>query len=177
MSDPISDITGFKWPVTATRGIAATVDAVWETISAPGNLLNCHPFCARNPVYHWPGDESHDEVHYLSGWKFERQFCNWIDGEGYDLEIGRPGGRKSFVSWRISEIEDQLSSLRITVYPNVLQNIPVLIRWAPHYLRVAPLLESYLTSVVKGFEWYITRGEPVPRNQFGQHAWFSAPRS
>jgi hypothetical protein len=30
-------------------------------------------------------------------------------------------------------------------------------------------------SVGKGFEWYVTRGAPVPRDQFGKHPWFSAP--
>jgi hypothetical protein len=30
---------------------------------------------------------------------------------------------------------------------------------------------------VRGFEWYVTRGEPVPRNKFGKHPWFSASES
>ena len=37
-----------------------------------------------------------------------------------------------------------------------------------------PLLAEYLSSVVRGFEWYVTRGEAVPRDQFGPHPWFSA---
>jgi hypothetical protein len=36
------------------------------------------------------------------------------------------------------------------------------------------MLKKYLESVVRGFEWYVMRGEPVPRNQFGRHPWFSA---
>ncbi len=55
----------------------------------PGNLEPCHPFCLKNPVEHWPGPESRDEVHYLNGLVFERRFCRWLDGAGYDLEIGR----------------------------------------------------------------------------------------
>jgi hypothetical protein len=39
------------------------------------------------------------------------------------------------------------------------------------------MLGKYLQSVVKGFEWYVTRGEPVPRDQFGKHTWFSASES
>ena len=37
--------------------------------------------------------------------------------------------------------------------------------------RDPPIL---LVMVTRGFEWYVTRGEPVPRNQFGPHPWFSA---
>ncbi len=165
---------GFRWPVAVTGSIAAPAEKLWEAISLPGNLELCHPFCAKNPVDAWPGETSRDEVHYLSGWIFERRFCRWIDGVGYDLEIGRRGGRTSFVSWRILPKTRVESTLRIAVYPHVLQQLPVAIRWLPHRLRLRPMLRKYLSSVVGGFEWYVTRGEAVPRDQFGSHPWFSA---
>ena len=166
---------GFRWPVAVTQPIAAAAEDVWAAISMPGNLVPCHPFCKENPVEEWPGAESRDEIHYLNGWVFERRFNRWIEGVGYDLEIGRSGGASSFVSWRITPVDERNCALRIAVYPHVLQDMPVTIRWLPHIIRVRPLLKSYLSSVVRGFEWYVTRGEPVPRNQFGSHPWFSEP--
>ncbi len=166
----------FKWPVAVAQPIAAPAEKVWEVISMPGNLEHCHPFCAKNPVQVWPGEGARDEVHYLSGLVFERRFCQWIDGVGYDLEIGRRGGKPSFVSWRIVPVNKDCI-LRIAVYPHVLQNVPVAIRWLPHILRVHPMLRRYLSSVVRGFEWHVIRGEPVPRNQFGLHPWFSDLKS
>lgn len=168
---------GYKWPVTVAQPISAPADKVWGVISMPGNLEQCHPFCAQNPVAEWPGEGSRDEVHYLSGWVFERKFCQWRDGVGYDLEIGRSGGGMSFVSWRIAPLVSHNCILRITVYPHIQQNKPIAIRWLPHLLYIGPMLRSYLSSVTRGFEWYVTRGEPVPRNQFGRHPWFSAPRN
>ena len=165
--------SNFRWPVSVTQPIAATPAAVWTAISEPGNLERCHPFCAANPVHEWPGEHSKDEVHYLSGWVFERRFRRWIEGVGYDLDIGRRGGGTSHVSWRIIPADADGSLLRITVYPFVLQSVPVIVRWIPHLARVRPMLRTYLSSVTRGFEWYVTRGEPVPRNQFGRHAWFS----
>ncbi|MGI9341461.1 MAG: hypothetical protein ACR2QV_01340 [Gammaproteobacteria bacterium] len=165
---------GFKWPVAVTGHIHASADTLWKTISEHENLERCHPFVAKNPVISWPGPDSRDEVHYLSGWVFERRFLQWFEGIGYDLEIGERGGPQSFVSWRIFPGDENNSELRIAVYPHVLQNIPVAIRWLPHLARVRPLLTSYLDSVLMGIDWYITRGEPVPRNQFGSHQWFSA---
>ena len=147
---------------------------VWEIISAPGNLELCHPFCAQNPVRVWPGPGSRDEVHYLSGWVYERRFLRWYDGIGYDLEIGRSGGKKSAVSWRISPVDEDTCVLKITVCPHILQNWPTMIRWMPFVLRIRPMLRKYLESVVGGFEWYALRGDPVPRNHFGHHPWFSA---
>ena len=167
-------VSGFKWPVGVTGSIAAQAGDVWAAISMPGNLELCHPFCEKNPVRKWPGVGSCDEVHYLNGLVYERKFIRWMEGIGYDLNIGRIGGRSSLVSWRITPIDEQNCTLRIVVYPYALQGVPVAIRWIPHLLRVSPLLKAYLSSVVRGFEWYVKRGEPVPRNQFGSHPWFSA---
>ena len=164
---------GFKWPVAVAREIPVPAAAVWRAISMPGNLEPCHPFCERNPVHSWPGPGSRDEIHYLSGWMYERRFVGWFEGVGYDLEIGRPGGAQSFVSWRITPRGDEQCTLRIAVYPQVLQGLPVAVRWVPHLARVRPLLRDYLVSVIRGFEWFVTTGEAVPRNRFGYHPWFS----
>ena len=170
-------VPGFRWPVAVAQPIMAPMEKVWSVISMPGNLELCHPFCARNPVEVWPGEQSRDEVHYLSGWVYERRFCRWIDGVGYDLEIGRRGGGSSFVSWRIMPVDTQHCTLKIAVYPHVLQELPLAVRWLPHILRVGPMLRSYLSSVTRGFEWYVNHGEAVPRNQFGSHPWFSTSKS
>ncbi len=164
----------FKWPVSVEKVIAVPSQEVWSVISQPGNLEPCHPFCASNPVQVWPGPDSKDEVHYLSGWIYQRRFREWIEGIGYDLEIGRSGGGKSSVSWRIASIDDHRCALRITVYPHALQSLPIVIRWALHALWLRPRLRSYLDSVVRGFEWYVVHRKPVPRNAFGKHPWFSA---
>ena len=174
LADPLP---GFKWPVMFEQPISVPAEMVWNTISMPGNLEQCHPFCVKNPVEVWPGEGSRDEIHYLSGWIYERRFNRWIDGVGYDLEIGRQGGGKSFVSWRIKPQGNHNCILKISIYPHVLQNLSVVIRWLPHILYIRPLLRRYLSSVTRGFEWYVIRGEPVPRNQFGEHPWFSAPSS
>lgn len=175
---PVVDVAdpkaGFRWPVAIGAPIAAPAEELWDVISMPGNLELCHPFCARNPVDVWPGEGSRDEIHYLNGWVFERQFRSWIEGVGYDLEIGERGGRKSFVSWRIVPSSSDAATLRITVYPHLLQQLPVMIRRFPYRWWIRPMLTKYLSSVVRGFEWYVIRGEPVPRNQFGTHPWFSS---
>lgn len=163
----------FRWPVRVTIPIAAPVGEVWSAISRPGSLELCHPFCATNPVLAWPGIGSRDEVHYYNGLVYERRFVGWWDGVGYDLEIGEPGRRMSAVRWRIEPADRRTSTLAITVYPWLLRGIPVPIRWLPHRAYLKPLLQRYLSAVVRGFDWYVTTGTPVTRNQFGPHPWFS----
>ena len=163
----------FKWPITAQMLVNTSSDKIWEVISCPGNLEDCHPFCESNPVGQWPGVGSRDTIHYYSGWVLHREFTNWIEGVGYDLVIGREGGRKSYVSWRIKAAQENFSNLTITLYPHILQKIPAAVRWIPHLAYIRPMMQTYLESVVKGFKWFITSGQPVTKNQFGSHKWFS----
>ena len=158
----------------AEQTIAAPAHEVWHVISKPGNLELCHPFCARNPVQAWPGADSRDEVHYLNGQVYERRFAQWLDGTGYELEIFSRDVALASVSWRITPIDEQNCTLRITIDSYAFRKLPAVVRWFPYAFHVRPMLRSYLDSVVKGFEWYVTRGEPVARNQFGKHPWFSA---
>ncbi|MDJ0910475.1 MAG: hypothetical protein QNI99_14855 [Woeseiaceae bacterium] len=166
-------MAGFRWPVSARQTIGAPAADVWSAIAASGNLESCHPFCAENPVRIWPGPGSIDEVHYLNGIVYERRFQSWYEGEGYDLEIWHKQQKLADVIWRIEPTGDESSVLEITVLPLGLQNLPTWLRWAPHVFVLRPRMKSYLQSVVRGFEWYVTRGESVPRNQFGTHPWFS----
>lgn len=166
-------IEKFKWPVSVSQKIDVPPESIWAVIAKPGNLKDCHPFCEDNPVIEWPGVGSKDTIRYFSGWILQREFVNWLEGTGYDLTIGREGGRKSWVSWRIRNEEDGTGTLTITIYTHFLQNIPAVIRWLPYIFYVQPALHSYLESVVKGFEWFITTGKPVRKNQFGSHKWFS----
>jgi hypothetical protein len=169
----VERVERFKWPVSVSRTIDASPQSIWLAISRPGNLEDCHPFCESNPVYEWPGVGSRDAVYYHSGWVLHREFINWVAGVGYDLLIGREGGRNSYVSWRIGADQENTATLSITIYPHTLQHIPAAIRWLPHIMYIQPALSSYLKSVVKGFEWFITTGNPVARDQFGSHQWFS----
>ncbi len=47
---------------------------------------------------------------------------------------------------------------RPAVYPHVIQNFPPAIRWPPQLLYLGPMLRRYLSSVVGGFEWYVSCG-------------------
>ena len=172
--DPES-VTAFHWPVAVGRVIAAPSNEVWNVISSPGMLPLYHPFCTQNPVHNWPGIAAHDEIHYFNGRVLDRHFTDWFEDSGYDLHIGRPGGRRSCVSWRIRELDERRTRIIITIFPHAVQHLPIVIRWVPHLMTIRPQLKRYLDSVVRGLDRFITIGEPVERNQFGPHPWFSPP--
>jgi hypothetical protein len=123
----------------------------------------------------WPGPDSHDKIHYFNGVVLVRRFTDWRDEVGYDLQIGRTGGRTSVVSWRITPTGEQRSSIEIAIYPHAVQKTPIIARWLPHFFWIQPQLKGYLQSVVKGLDFFITQGHRVKRNQFGAHRWFSPP--
>lgn len=163
----------FKWPVSANVELAASAETVWQTIASPDSLIASHPFLADNPIETWAGADSRDEVRYLNGVVYERRFREWQEGEGFDLEIFHSSSKLAWVAWRIVPVVDDRTNLSITVYPMAMQHLPLAVRWLPHLFVLRPHLRAYLNSVVRGFEWYITRGESVPRNQFGTHPWYS----
>jgi len=113
-------------------------------------------------------------VHYLNGIVYERRFRGWEEGTGYDLEIYLRAEKIAAVAWRIAAVDRDRARLIITVEPDAFRDRSLPWRWIAHHTVLRPKLRSYLDSVVRGFDWFITRGEPVPRNAFGKHAWFSA---
>ena len=163
----------FRWPVSAIATIRASGPDLWRIIASPDSLLKSHPFLADNPVSQWNKADSRDEVHYLRGLVYRREFRQWHEGEGYDLEIFHRKRPVSWVSWRVMPCGDDAARLRITVFPYALQGKRGLKRWVPFVFVLRPRLRAYLTSVVDGFKWYVEKEEPVPRNQFGTHPWFS----
>lgn len=155
--------------------MSAPVEAVWDVISSPGYLEKVHPFCERNPVAVWPGREARDEIHYRSGWIYQRTFTEWIEGVGYDLDIGAAGEQTSHVTWRIAPQSNGGCELVISVWPRSMTSLRGL-SWCARTVIIGPMMRRYLRSVTQGVEWFVTRREPVVADQFGSHIWFSARR-
>ena len=101
-----------------------------------------------------------------------RDFSEWFEGKGYNLWIGEDCGPKSYVEWRIKE-HAVGSELSITVYPHLLSKWPKTLAFIAFWIYINPKLRSYLKSVLKGFKWNLDKNTTVPRNQFGEHSWFS----
>ena len=160
-------------PIHHKIRINATPERIWKIISSPRNLEYYHPFCESNPVDRWPGLGSVDYVNYYNGLKFIRNFTDWNEGAGYELMIGKIGGRKSKVIWRIDKIDNTTSYLNITVYPHDFKLKPSFAKPIAYYLYIKPSLNKYLSSVLKGFQYYITTDKRIKKNQFGKHKWFS----
>ena len=162
-----------NWPVRVTATIAAPLQEVWKLISSPGNLIQFHPYCSKNPVMKWQEENSRDEVHYYSGLVYEREFYDWIDRTGYDLLIGKRGGERSLVSWRLKEIDSSKCMISIEVRSAFMLRYAKIMRIFVHIFWLRPKLYQYLSSVTKGIKWKMESGQNVSQNQFGLHPWFS----
>ncbi|MCE7733746.1 MAG: hypothetical protein GPJ54_02635, partial [Candidatus Heimdallarchaeota archaeon] len=132
----------FKWPISSMILIDAPASKVWAAISAPGNLNDCHPFCKENTVVNWQGEKSVDIILYNNGRKLKRNFFEWEEEKGYKLMIGRHGGRQTEVHWEIEPVENDKSTLKITLYLPHLKNTPVILRWLPHFLYMRPKMKK-----------------------------------
>ena len=76
------------------------------------------------------------------------------------------------MEWRLEKV-DKGSKLTITIYPFLLSTWPKVFSFLPYYFYINIKLKSYLFSVLSGIDWYIKEKTPVPKNQFGEHSWFS----
>ena len=116
--------------LSVVRSIVAQQDEVWNVISAPGHLELVHPFCESNVVVEWPGETSIDQIRYRSGNGYDRRFTRWIDGVGYDLEIGAVNEpTRKFPE--AGTAKDGITDLTISLWPRAVVDIPGLRGFGP----------------------------------------------
>ena len=110
-----NQIRQYNWSISYSRTIDCNIDKIWNIISMRSNLEAFHPFCKNNRVVVWAGKGSVDEIEYLNGLIFKRKFTNWIEKEGYDLNIHQSGKPASEVSWRLMKNGDKTNiSIKIS---------------------------------------------------------------
>ena len=160
-------------PISVKKSFDVSSHALWEFVSAPGNLNDCHPFCESNETIQWDEYGHIDRLVYLNGRTYIRQLLTWDEGKGYTLRIGKENGLQSFVQWEIDAISENKSQLTITVHPYLFAGYPKIVSFLPYKFWIKPRMRRYLRSVVYGFEYVARTGQAVPRNHFGRHPWFS----
>tara|TARA_B100000287_G_scaffold426386_1_gene474204 strand:- start:1891 stop:2403 length:513 start_codon:yes stop_codon:yes gene_type:complete len=162
----------FLWHIEHSQMIKCKLDKLWETISSESNLELFHPFCNKNQVTIWPGNQSQDRLVYLNGRTMTRNFVFWKENHGYDLFINEDGVDPSFVSWRIKQVSKN-SLITISISPYLFNKGNKIFNWFPFRVLIRPSLEKYLYSVLGGLKYYLENGKKVEKNQFGVHPWFS----
>ena len=160
------------WPVSCKMKIYATKEQLWSLITKPGHLNLFHPFIKSNEVIKWDGVGSKDQLTYLNETSLLRDFIKWNQNIGYTLLIGRKNGQKSKVEWEITTLNNE-TFLSITVHPHLLNSVPRFVSYFPYSLFIKPKLKKYLNSVIRGINWYFENKNPIPKNYFGKHDWFS----
>ena len=144
---------------------------VWKVISSKEALKLFHPYCLQNRVISW-SDFKVDEIVYVNGLTFVREFTSWDPNYGFELTIGKRGGKKSKVRWRIKK--SGLGCLiSITIWPYKSKKFPKILYPLVSFFIVRPMLKKYLGSVLMGLDFYLSNKEVVKKNQFGTHPWFS----
>lgn len=153
--------------------LSHSAQQIWKVISSPRNLELFHPFCKTNDVIYWKNSEKREDMLiYLNGLKYSRNFYHWEENEGYKLHIGTKDGKKSNVEWKITHHSDN-SFISIEVFPYISSKYPLFVNYILFFTIVKPNIKNYLQSVLNGLAWYMDHKEPVKKNQFGKHKWFS----
>tara|TARA_Y100000992_G_scaffold294907_1_gene255204 strand:- start:695 stop:1183 length:489 start_codon:yes stop_codon:yes gene_type:complete len=162
-------VGGFK--ISKRLFLKHRIDDVWKVISSKEALELFHPYCLQNRVVSW-GDIKVDEIIYLNGLTFVREFTLWNPNHGFELTIGKRDGKKSKVKWKITKSTSGCQ-ISITVWPYKSNKVPRVLYPLVSFFVVRPMLKKYLSSVLMGLDFYLTNKEVVKKNQFGKHPWFS----
>ena len=108
----------------------------------------------------------------MNGLIYIREFSVWKPNKGFELSIGKKGGKKSKVIWEI-KILDRGCEVKISVFPYSSSKISKYFHPIVNIIIVKPKLRKYLQSVLTGLKFYLDTNIKVKKNQFGKHAWFS----
>ncbi len=147
------------------------LDDVWKVISAKEALELFHPYCLQNKVILW-GNVKVDEIVYLNGLTFVREFTSWKVNHGFELTIGKKDGKKSKVKWEIKK-SGSGCLISITVWPYKSNKVHKILYPLVNVFILRPKLKRYLGFVLMGLDFYLTNKRVVKNNQFGRHPWFS----
>tara|TARA_B100001989_G_scaffold54348_1_gene35675 strand:+ start:36 stop:539 length:504 start_codon:yes stop_codon:yes gene_type:complete len=158
--------------VFSEKNIRCDKNALWKVISSKSNLDLFHPFCKKNTTIKWSKENSIDQIEYLNGLIFQREFFEWEDYNGYKLYIHQIGKPKSRVEWKIQG-DNYNSIINISVSPYLFNSGNKYLNIVPYQLITRPFLISYLDSVTSGLKYYLEKGKIVKKNQYGKHIWFS----
>ena len=161
-------------PLQASVEIAVPAADVWQAIAAPGSLKQFHPFCATTEVERWPGLGSRDSITYYSGIRYHRNFVDWQEGVGYDIELGDPPNQTARVLWRIAPTSPETCRLSIEVFPLLKAALSAEKKQAYQARLFGAVLQHYLECVVQGVRFFATTGQPVREDQFGKNSLYSA---
>ena len=131
-----------------------------------------HPFCRSNKIIVWNEQNKTDELTYLNGIVYERNIYSWEKNKGFKLYIGKKGGKKSKVEWKLKSINEMVI-LTIEVTPYVSDKFTLKTYNLVLKFYIIPLLKKYLNCVTKGIKFYLESGKIIKHNQFGSHRWFS----
>ena len=159
--------------VCVSHVIQAASNTIWKAISQPGHLKQCHPFCRETTILQWPGVGAKDTLTYYSGVHYQRDFVTWVEGVGYDIEVGPPPDKTARVLWRIKALSEQRSELMIKVTPYLKSNLPENRKQSYQRRFFGDTIAQYLDSVVQGVDHFVTTGQAVRKNQFGTHPIYS----
>ena len=161
--------------IGASREIGVSREALWAVVSQPGQAPRFHPFCRESRVMQWPGVGARDTVTYASGLHIERHFTGWLEGKGFDIEVGLPPKKNAFVEWRIEDTGEASCRLTISLTPYLKAGLTAEQARDFQQRYFADSILLYLDNVLRGVEQLAVTGVPVEPDQFGHHPQYSQP--
>tara|TARA_B100000963_G_C22557236_1_gene639620 strand:- start:524 stop:1012 length:489 start_codon:yes stop_codon:yes gene_type:complete len=157
--------------VSSTRNIDVPASQLWQGITSEQHLEACHPYIQRHSKSAKKSAIA-DEITYLNNVVFTRESTSWMEGQGYDLLVGKASEPKNEVQWRITPVNETSCQLTIAVTPRAIEKLPKVIRNLALTLFVRRQVALYLDAVTSGIKSWMESGAPVDKTAYKKHRWF-----
>jgi len=168
------DLSNPLWVTLNTSlKINASRKDVWKVMATTGHLEKVHPFCKLHTSKKFQGVGDQDFFVFYNNKEFNRIVIDWKDGESFTLDLFDETNYKQIVIFKVVEDVSGKSLMSIRFETNSFKDVPES-KWDENYIKkVISNHKHYFSSVLRGFNHFITTGEVVKRNQFGIHQEYS----
>lgn len=146
---------------------------LWGLLISPGHLILTHPYCKEHIAEKWGVLGATDLLVFNNEKQKEREVI-YMDKHFFILQLTQGDtGNDIKVKFETHELANEKCELFMTVSLDSFKNIPRPIWWLYAKLKLLPSYELYISSVIKGYKYYLEKNEEVTEDQFGYHPYYS----
>lgn len=149
---------------------------LWDLLRSPEHLKLTHPYCKDHIAENWGELGAKDKLIFNND-NFINRTVIHMNHHFFILSLIQNEKKENDikVKFEAHELINDQCELYMTVSVDSFKKIPRPIWWFYAKYKLVPSYDLYISSVIKGYKYYLETGKTVKKNQFGYHKDYSTP--
>jgi hypothetical protein len=154
--------------------INCSQEKLWNLLRTPQHLKVTHPYCKDHVAKEWGIVGAVDRLIFNND-NFVNRTLIEMDDHFFILSLIQDEKKENDikVKFEAHKLLDDKCELYMTVSVDSFKKIPRPIWWLYSRFKIVPSYDLYISSVIKGYKYYLETGKSVKKNQFGYHPDYS----